>query len=74
MIRKHLSAEYEDRKYDKIVQILLDLYVDDLSCITNSNQEVFNIYSVVKEIMKQAGFNLGKWQSNSKDSMKLIND
>ena len=24
--------------------------------------------------MKQGGFNLGNWQSNSKDSMKLIHD
>ena len=76
-IGKHLSAyegEYEDGKYDKIVQILRDLSVDDLSCSTNSNQEAFEIYSVTKEIMKQGGFNLRKWQSNSKELMKLIND
>ena len=68
-IRKHLSAyegEYEDGKYDKIVQILRDLYVDDLNCSTNSNQEAFEIYSVTNEIMKQGGFNFRKWQSNSK--------
>ena len=51
-----------------------DLYVDDLSSSNNSNQEAFEIYSVAKEIMKQGGFNLRKWQSNSKELMKLIND
>ena len=77
-IRKHLSAyegEYEGRKYDEIVKILRDLYVDDLSCCSsNSNHEAFEIYSVAKEIMKQGGFNLRKWQSNSKELMTLIND
>ena len=43
-IRKHLSAyegEYEGSTYNKIVQILRDLCVDDLSCSTNSNHEAF---------------------------------
>ena len=76
-IRKHLSAyegDYEAGEYDKIVKILRDLYVDEVSCSTNSNHEAFEIYSAVKEIMKQECFNLRKWQSNSKELMKLIND
>ena len=67
-IRKHLAAykgEYEAGEYDKIVKILRDLYVDDVSCSTNGNHEAFEIYSVAKEIMKQDAFNLCKWQSNS---------
>ena len=58
-IRKHLSAykdEYEASEYDKIVKILGDLHVDDVSCSTNSNHEAFEIYSVAKEIIKQGGF------------------
>ena len=76
-IRKHLSAyegEYEAGEYDKIVKILRDLYVGEVSCSTNSDHEAFEIFSVAKEIIKQGGFNLRKWQSNSKELMKLIND
>ena len=80
-IRKHLAAyegeyegEYEGSKYQEVIKILSDLYVDDLSCSTNNDHEAFEIYSVAKEIMKKGGFNLRKWQSNSKELMKLIND
>ena len=76
-IRKHLAAyegEYEGGKYQEVVKILSDLYVDDLSCSTNNDHEAFEIYSVAKEIVKKGGFNLYKWQSNSKELMKLIND
>ena len=51
----------------KIVEILSNgFYVDDLTCGASSVEEGFHIYQKAKLLMKQGGFNLRKWKTNSR--------
>ena len=58
----------------KIVEILNEVCVDDLSNGTDTTEKALEIYVGAKEIMKQSGFNLPKWNSNSKELLTKIRE
>ena len=70
-IRHHVEKYSEANP--EVVEILNRLYADDLSCGTDDPQKALEIYKRCKEIMKQGGFNLRKWNSNDKTLLKEIN-
>ena len=70
-IRHHVK-EYRN-SHPEVVEILSNLYADDLSCGAVSGTKAFEIYQHAKEIMLQGGFNLHKWNSNDKDLLEQIN-
>ena len=70
-IRHHVE-KYSDAN-PEVVEVLSRLYADDLSCGTDHPQKALEIYKRCKEIMKQGGFNLRKWNSNDKALLKEIN-
>ena len=49
------------------------LYVDDFLGGTNSVKKAKEIYQESREIMHKGGFNLRKWNSNSKEVLQAIN-
>jgi len=64
-IRYHLS-KYEERE-PKIVSLLRDsFYVDDFAGGAYEDSEALQIYGTSKELMSKGGFQLRKWNSNSK--------
>ena len=69
-VRKHLENYRES--HPDIVEILKELYVDDLSSGADTTEKALEIYVGAKEIMKQAGLNLRKWNSNSKELLAKI--
>ena len=69
-IHKHVSQFRESNP--EIVNILMRLYADDMSCGTDTVEEAINIYKTSKEILAQGGFNLRKWNSNSKAFLNEI--
>ena len=71
-VRKHLE-NYRESHLD-IVEILEELYVDDLSSGADTTEKALEIYVGAKETMKQAGSNLHKWNSNSKDLLTKIKE
>ena len=50
------------------------LYVDDLITGEEDNESALAVYKKSKQIMSQGGFNLRKWNSNSHDLLKAIED
>ena len=71
-VRKHLE-NYQELHPD-IVEILKELYVDDLSSGADTIEKALEIYVGAKEIMKQAGLNLRKWNGNSKELLAKIKE
>ena len=69
-IRFHI-AQYSSRN-PEVVKILNRLYADDLSCGCETVDEALDIYRKAKGIMQEGGFNLRKWNSNSKDFLGQI--
>jgi len=69
---RHHFKEYRN-SHPEVVEILSNLYADDLSCGAVSGTKAFEIYQQAKEIMIQGGFNLRKWNSNDKDLLEKIN-
>lgn len=64
-IRYHLS-KYEEKEL-KIVSLLCDsFYVDDFASGAYEDSEALQIYRTSKELMSKGGFQLQKWNSNSK--------
>ena len=50
------------------------LYVDDLITGASTVEQGFELYQMAKRIMKDAGLNLRKWNSNSTSLMKQISE
>lgn len=71
---KHHIKKYE-REYPLAYQILnSQLFVDDLiSGLENENQS-FEIYKQIKEILREGGFNMRKWKTNSEILQKELNE
>ena len=64
-IKHHLELLEQDEP--EIAQLLENLfYVDDLITGADEDQRAFAIYQKSKETMSKGGFNLRKWNSNSK--------
>ena len=71
-VRKHLE-NYQESHPD-IVVIIKELYVESLSSGADTTEKALEIYVGAKEIMKQAGLNLRKWNSNSKELLAKIKE
>ena len=46
------------------------LYVDDLITGEDNDEKAFSVYKKSKQIMSEGGFNLQKWNSNSRELLK----
>ena len=53
-------------------QFLRDLYVDDTATSFNSFSQVFEFYSVCKQVFLKGEFQLRKWESNTVNFQKNI--
>ena len=63
-IRHHLE-QYRETHPD-LIQLLLDsFYVDDLTAGAKSEEEAHSVFVDAKQILKEGGFNLRKFRSNS---------
>ena len=62
-INKHINSFAE--REPKVVNILKQLYVDDMSCGANTVNDAVDICKKAKDILFQGGSNLRKWNSNS---------
>ena len=71
-VRHHVSNyEVEDPQF--VNDFLSSLYVDDFNGGKDSVPEAFQLYTKAKSRMKEGGFNLRKWISNSEKLMQWIN-
>ena len=70
-IRHHLSTF--KKKEPEVVSLLSEsLYVDDFASGANEDDEAVRIQRTSKRIMKEGGFTLRKWYSNSPYVRKII--
>ena len=70
-VRHHVSNyEAEDPQFAN--DFLSSLYVDDFNGGKDSVPEAFQLYTKAKSRMKEGGFNLRKWISNSEKLMQWI--
>jgi len=73
VITHHLSQHRSE--YPHLVEQLEKcLYVDDLITGTNDIEQAFELYQISKRIMKGAGLNLRKWNSNCAGLLKRIRE
>ena len=71
-VRHHVSNyEVEDPQF--VNDFLSSLYEDDFNGCKDSVPEAFQLYTKAKSRMKEGGFNLRKWISNSEKLMQWIN-
>lgn len=70
-IKHHLQLLKQDKP--EIAQLLENLfYVDNLITRADEDQRAFDIYQKSKQMMSKGGFNLRKWNSNSKTLLQKI--
>ena len=62
----HHHLEKHKKSDPEAVRVLQDLYVDDLPSGADDEEKAFEIYESTNRVMKCGGFNLRKWESNSK--------
>ena len=74
-IRHHLS-KYVQFELDFVKKLLEDLYVDDTTSGTKSIEEGKEFYVKAKKRKKiaEAGFDLRKWKTNSKELQKYFDN
>lgn len=70
-ILHHLS-NYNDIDSETAKTLKEDLYVDDLTTGAETVTEAINTYNTSKRIMKEGGFNLRKWVTNSSELRQHI--
>ncbi|XP_050344653.1 uncharacterized protein LOC126769778 [Nymphalis io] len=71
----HQLAKDEREKYCLASDITLnDFYMDDLLTGCNDNEGAINIFEQMTKLMKQGGFTLQKWCSNSNELLKYIKE
>ena len=63
-IKYHLERHLNDAK-NSVEKFLNDLYIDDLTSAFFNVKEAYHFYLNAKRIMKESGFELHKWASNS---------
>ncbi len=71
-IRHHLES-YEATQPDLVKKIMRSLYVDDLATGADDEEQAFQMFTMSKEILKEAGFNLRKFFSNSAALQARVN-
>lgn len=72
-IEHHLRF-YQLSEPEMVELLRKSLYVDDLITGEENDAKAFDVYKKSKEIMAKGGFNLRKWNSNSRSLLKLIDD
>ena len=72
-LKVHLEKFIPIESYSKFIQqLLLNLYVDDLSNSFNNVEDSFKFYEVSRKCLAQASFKLHKWATNNDELAKLI--
>ena len=64
--------KFENLSPEKIEQFLRDLYVDDSSISFPNIKDAYDFYLFVLETLRDCGFSLRKWCTNSKELSELI--
>ena len=72
VIEHHLN-NYKDKHPHLVQQIKDSLYVDEFLSGEDSVDNAVSLYKQAKRIMCEGGFNLRKWQSNSKELVSIFN-
>ena len=70
-IAHHLSS-YKQSEPEMFALLEKSLYVDDLLTGEENDEKGFRVYQKSKKLMAEGGFNLRKWNSNSRDLLKAI--
>ena len=70
-VQSHMQ-KYSCFYSDVILQFLSDLYTGDFITGKQTEEEAFDFHLVCKSLMKEGGFNLRKWLSNSKSLQERI--
>ena len=70
-IRHHVTS-YESEDPQFVNEFLNSLYVGDFNGGKNNDSEVFELYSKARSRMRDGGFNLRKWISNSQKLTQWI--
>ena len=71
-LKRHIEG-YFDSHPEVCSRLMSSLYADDVNTGGYTEAEVIELYKISKQIMKDGGFNLRKWLSNSKEVMSEIN-
>ena len=72
-IRHHLK-EYSSTYPDAVQKIFQSLYVDDIAYGDNSEDNAYQLYIISKHLLKEGGFNLRKFVTNSDLLQKMIEE
>ena len=71
-LKRHIEGYFESHP-EVCSRLMSSLYADDVNTGGYTEAEVIELYKISKQIMKDGGFNLRKWLSNSKEVMSEIN-
>ena len=71
-IRHHLE-KYEATQSKIIKKVLRSPYVDDLASGAEDEEQAFQLFTMCKEILREAGFNLRKFYCNSATLQARVN-
>lgn len=69
---KHHLRLYKQSEPEMAEMLERSLYVDDLITGTETDEEALVVYKKSKQIMAEGGFNLRKWNSNSRTLLRAI--
>ena len=72
-INHHLETHKEKNK-ETVTCLQNSLYVDDFVSGAETEETAFKLYMNAKNIMAEGGFNLRKWNSNSRTLVQSINN
>ena len=71
-LQHHLS-QYRNSHLGLVEKLTNSMYVDDVISGAQSEEEAYQLYSTSKNILKQGGFNLRKFTTNSSSLQQRIN-
>ena len=69
---RHHIEQYSEQYPELCAQLICSLYADDVNQGAYSVESAISQYEISKKLMKEGGFNLRKWNSNSQDVMEYI--
>ena len=68
----HHLQKYQDRYPNLVKELLENMYMDDVLTGAETEEEAIKMYEEACEIMKEAGMQLVKWNTNSPDLMEIF--
>ena len=71
-LQHHLS-QYRNSHLELVEKLTKSMYVDDVISGAQSEEEAYQLYSTSKKILKDGGFNLRKFATNSSSLQQRIN-